>query len=158
MLDAHTRRGLGGLHDTHDTYDTYDTVIWKSAVASPLLTHTRRGLGGLHDTHDTYDTYDIVIWKIGGSFGGIRYTRLMQLLHFFTFPILSTLPWYLSGIFTFSILSARVVRFPHTRRRPALYTLGLCPFNKTNSRRIIGYDTLILHTLGWHVYDALILW
>ena len=76
----------------------------------------------------------------------------------FTFPILSTLPWYISGIFTFSILSARLVRFPHTRRRPALYTPGLCPFNKTNSRRIRGYDTLILHTLGWHVYDTLILW
>ena len=27
MLDTHTRRGLGGLHDTHDTYDTYDTII-----------------------------------------------------------------------------------------------------------------------------------
>ena len=63
MLDTHTRRGLGGLHDTHDAYDITILSFEKSAVAPPLLilkimldTHTRRGLGGLPDTHDAYDT------------------------------------------------------------------------------------------------------
>ena len=77
MLDSHTRRGLGGLHDTHDAYDITIQSFAKSAVASPLLilnimlnTYTRRGLGG-YDTHDTYDIYDIVIWKIEESFAHI---------------------------------------------------------------------------------------
>ena len=78
MLDTHTRRGLGGLHDTHDTYDITIQSFENSALASPLLIlkiilniHTRRGLGGLYDTHDTYDTHHIIIWKIGVSFAFI---------------------------------------------------------------------------------------
>ena len=116
MLDTHTRRGLGGLHDTHDAYDITIQPFQKSALASPLLilkrmlnTYTRRGLGGLHDTHDTYDTYDIVIWKIVGSFALIDTENIHIILirvvgwrdslyathaalACFTFPILSTLP------------------------------------------------------------------
>ncbi len=66
MLDTHTRRGLGGLHDTHDAYDITTQSFENSAGASPsvilkrmLNSYNRRGLGGLHDTHDMYDTYDI---------------------------------------------------------------------------------------------------
>ena len=115
MLDTHTRRGLGGLHDTHDAYDITIQSFAKSALASPSLifkimlnTYTRRGLGG-YDTHDTYDIYDIVIWKIGGSFALIDTENIHIILKrvvgwgeslyathaalgFFTLPILATLP------------------------------------------------------------------
>ena len=75
---------------------------------------------------------DPVIWKIGVSFALIDIENIHRILirvvgwrdslyathtalAFCTFPILSTLPWYSFAIFTPSILSARVVRFPHTR-------------------------------------------
>ena len=112
MLDAHTRRGLGGLHDAHNAYDITIQSFAKSAIASPLLilktmlnTYTRRGLGG-YDTHATYDIYDIVI---GGSFAlidtentdiilkrvvgwGESLYATHAALGFFTLPILATLP------------------------------------------------------------------
>ena len=53
------------------------------------------------------------------------------------------------NLYVFDTLGSRC-EIPHTQDvRPVLLrTHGLCAFNTTHSRRIRGYDTLILHTLG----------
>ena len=79
MLNTHTLRGLGGLHDTHDAYDTRQP-FGKSAIASPLL------------IQKINVEYSYASWA-----GGTLDTLVIQ---FF---------------FTLSMLSPRVMTFPHTR-------------------------------------------